>query len=324
MKSTRFRATLLIITLFFVFTCPVQAVIMDRIVAIVNDTLITQSDLNNTFEPIRQKIEAQTTGAERETTLKKTQEAILNQMIDNILIEQQATKLGITVKDEEVTGTIRNILSQKNLTMNEFEKILDKEGMSIEAYKQDVKEQMTRSRVIRRELRTAISVSDEEIGEYYAQHRAEYESQMAVRIKQIVLFFPENADNDMKRKMKGDMEEILRRLKSGEPFAKLAAQFSQGPTAKDGGDIGFIERGIMNPEMEQVAFALEPGQVSGVIEFPAGLSIITVTDKRGGSTRMVESVRNEIKDKIMDTKMEKKYDEWIADLRQKAHITIKN
>lgn len=324
MKSTRFRATLLIIALFFVFTSPVQAVIVDRIVAIVNDTLITQSDLNNAFEPIRQKIEAQTTGAEREKTLKGAQESILNRMIDNILIEQQAAKLGITVKDEDVTGTIRNILSQKNLTMDDFEKILEKEGLSLDAYKKEVKEQMTRSRVIRRELRIAISVSDEEIGEYYAQHRSEYEGQIAVRIKQIVLFFPENADDDMKRKMKGDMEEILRRLKGGEPFDKLASQFSQGPTAREGGDVGFVEKGVMNPEMEQVAFAMEPGQVSGIIESPAGLSILTVTDKRGANTRMVDSVRDEIKDKIMDAKMEKKYDEWITDLRQKAHITIKN
>jgi parvulin-like peptidyl-prolyl isomerase len=323
MKSNRFRATLLIIALFLVFVCPVQAVIVDRIVAIVNDTLITQSDLNNAFDPIRKKIEAQTTGAERENALKNAQDAILNRMIENILIEQEAVKLGITVKDEDVTGTIRNILSQKNLTMSDFEKILEKEGMSLEAYKKEVMEQMTRSRVIRRQLRSAITVSDEEIGEYYAQHREEYEGQIAVRIKQIVLFYPENADNDMKRKMKGDMEEILKRLKAGEPFDKMAAQFSQGPTAREGGDIGFVERGVMNPEMEQVAFAMEPGQVSGVIESPAGLSLIAVIDKRGGGTRMIESVRDEIKDKIMDGKMEKKYDEWIGDLRKKAHITLK-
>ena len=249
MKSTRFRTTLLILVLLFVFASPVQAVIVDRIVAIVNDNLITLSDLNNTLDPIRKKIEAQTTGEEREKNLRKAQEAVLNRMIENILIEQQATKLGINIQDEEVTGTIRTILSQKNLTMKDFEKILEKEGMSLESYKKEVKEQMTRSRVIRRELRTAITVSDEEIGEYYAQHRQEYEGQTAVRIKQIVLFFPENADNDMKRKMKGDMEEILKRLKAGEPFEKLAAQFSQGPTARDGGDIGFVERGVMTPEM---------------------------------------------------------------------------
>jgi len=324
MKTTRFRATLLILALLFGLACPAQAVIVDRILAIVNDTLITQSDLNNTFEPVRKKIEVSLTGEQREKTLNEAREAILNRMIDNILIEQEATKLGITVQDEEVTGTIKNILSQRDLTMGDFETILEKEGMSLDAYKKEVREQLIRSRVVRRELRSAITVSDEEIGEYYTQHRAEYEGQTAIRLRQIVLFFPENADDGMKQKTKTDMEAILKRIRSGEPFDKLASQFSQGPTARDGGDIGFVDRGVMNPEMEKIAFSMEPGQVSGIIESAAGLSIITVTEKRGGGVKGSESVRDEIKDRIMDTKMEKKYEEWIGDLRKKAHITMKN
>jgi len=323
MKTTRFRTVLLILALLFGLACPAQAVIVDRILAIVNDTLITQSDLNNTFEPIRKKIVASLSGEEQEKTLREAREAILSRMIDNILIEQEAAKLGITVQDEEVTGTIKNVISQKDLTMRDFENILEKEGLSLDAYKKEVKEQITRSRVIRRELRSAITVSDEEIGEYYTKHRAEYEGQTAVRLRQIVLFFPENATDDMKRKTKTDMEAILKRVKSGEPFDKLASQYSQGPTARDGGDIGFVERGVMNPEMEQIAFSMEPGQVSGIIESSTGLSIITLTEKRGGGLKGSESVRDEIKDRIMDMKMEKKYDEWIGDLRKKAHITRK-
>mgnify|MGYP001159362110 CR=1 FL=1 len=324
MMTNRFRGTLVVLALLFGLACPAQAVIVDRILAIVNDTLITQSDLNNTFAPVKKKIEASLSGEEREKTLMEAREAILNRMIDSILIEQEAAKLGITVQDEEVTGTVKNILSQKNLTLDDFEKILEKEGMSLDAYKKEVKEQMTRSRVIRRELRSAIAVSEEEIGEYYTKHRAEYEGQTAVRLRQIVLFFPDNDDEGMKGKIKTDMEAILKRLKSGEPFEKLASQFSQAPTARDGGDIGFVERGVMNPDMEQIAFSMEPGQISGIIESTTGLSIITVTEKRGDGTRGFESVRDEIKDRIMDAKMEKKYDEWMGDLRKKAHITLKN
>jgi len=323
MKSTGLHTTLLTVFTLLLFACPVHAVIVDRIVAVVNDTLITQSDLNSTFEPIRKRIAAQTSGEERESALKKAQEGMLNRMIDDILIEQEAARLGIKIPDEDVTGAIENILAQKNLTMNDFEKILEKEGMSLEGYKKEVKTQMIRSKVVRRELRTAIAVTDEEIGEYYIKHRAEYEGQQAVRIKQIVLLFPEKLDDDIKQKLKGDMEAILKRLKAGEPFDKLASQFSQGPTAKQGGDIGFVERGIMPPEMEKIAFALEPGQISDVIESPAGFTIITVTDKRGAGTRMIESVRDEIKDKLLDAKMDKKIEEWMSDLRKKAHISIK-
>jgi len=323
MKSTELRTNLLVVFTLLFFACPAQAVIVDRIVAVVNDTPITQSELNSSFEPIRKRIAAQPSGEERESTLKKAQEGMLNRMIDDILIEQEATRLGIKIPDEDVTGAIETILAQKNLTMNDFEKILEKESMSLEGYKKEVKTQMIRSKVVRRELRTAIAVTDEEIGEYYIKHRAEYEGQQAVRIKQIVLFFPEKLGDDIKQKMKGDMEAILKRLKAGETFDKLASQFSQGPTAKQGGDIGFVERGIMPPDMEQIAFTLEPGQISNVIESPAGFTIITVTDKRGEGTRMIESVRDEIKDKLLDAKMDKKIEEWMSGLRKKAHISIK-
>jgi peptidyl-prolyl cis-trans isomerase SurA len=156
MKATRFGAILFALTLLLSIANPVSAVIVDRIIVIVNDTIITQSDLNNAFAPVRKKIEENTTGAEREKLLKSTQEAYLNRMIDNILIEHQAVKLGMAVSDEDVTATIRNILAQKNLSMEDFEKILDKEGISLESYKKDVKEQMMRTKVIRRELRAFV------------------------------------------------------------------------------------------------------------------------------------------------------------------------
>ena len=324
MKPTRFRAGFLTILTLSLLGWPVQAVIVDRIVAIVNDTLITQSDVNAAFDPIRKKIEEQMTGLEKDAMLEKARQNLLNRMIDDILIEQEAAKLDIDISDEEVMGTIESILSKRDLTIYAFERVLEKEGLSLEGYKQDIRQQMIRSRVVRRALRTAISVTDEETGQYYARHRSEYEGEEAVRIKQIVLLFPEEPGGDTKKEMQAEMSAILERLKAGESFDKMAAQFSHGPTAKQGGDIGFVGKGIMTPELEQAAFSLEPGQVSDIIESPTGLAIITVSDKRGNGAIMGESLRDEIKNRIMETKMDKKIDEWIADLRKKAHISIKD
>ncbi len=323
MKKIRFWSTLLMLASLLWLQHSAQAAIVDRIIAIVNNDIITLSDLNSAFEPVRQKIEESAAGPERDRALQNARQAYLNRMIDNLLIEQEASRLGITVQDEEVTNTIRSLLAQRNLTVADFEKILEQEGLSFESYKKEVKEQMTRSRVIRRELRATIAVTDEEIGEYYQQHRDLYEGDPAVRMKQIVLFYPENADAATISQVKIRMADILARLKSGESFERLASLYSQGPTAREGGDIGFIPKGIMPPELEQIAFSLEPGEISGVIESAAGLSIIAVTDKRGSGILAIDAVREEIKEKIVETKMEKKFEEWIEALRSKAHITTR-
>jgi len=228
------------------------------------------------------------------------------------------------VDDEEIRGTINNILTQRKLTMSDFEKILDQEGLSLEAYRKEIRDQILRSRIVRYELRSLVVVTDEEIGDYYMKNRKDYDGQEAVYIKQIIMFFPDQDNQDMRREISETMEDILRQLRAGESFDKLAIQFSQGPTAREGGDIGYIPRGIMPPAVEEIAFAMEPGEISDIIESEQGFSIIAITDRRAGGSSMIESAREEIKEKIMENKIAKRYDDWISDLRKKSLIVIKN
>ena len=324
MKKTHLWITGLICALFIGWIGPVSAAVVDRIIVIVNNKLITQSDFHNVFDPIKKRIEASLSGSEREKALRETREALLNRMIDNILIDQEAAKMGIVVDDEEISGTIQNILTQRKLTMSDFEKILDQEGLSLEAYRKEIRDQILRSRIVRYELRSLVVVTDEEIGDYYMKNRKDYDGQEAVYIKQIIMFFPDQDNQDMRREISETMEDILRQLRAGESFDKLAIQFSQGPTAREGGDIGYIPRGIMPPAVEEIAFAMEPGEISDIIESEQGFSIIAITDRRAGGSSMIESAREEIKEKIMENKIAKRYDDWISDLRKKSLIVIKN
>jgi parvulin-like peptidyl-prolyl isomerase len=97
-------------------------------------------------------------------------------------------------------------------------------------------------------------------------------------------------------------------------------KYSQGPEAQQGGDIGFIEKGVIIPEVEKAAFSLPLEQISNVIESSLGFHIIKVIDKRGAGLKKIESVREEIKTKLEDEKLEKKYDEWISAVRKKSFI----
>jgi parvulin-like peptidyl-prolyl isomerase len=166
-------------------------------------------------------------------------------------------------------------------------------------------------------------VTDEEIGEYYRKHREDYEGKASVRIRQILLILPKGEDPAMKEKIRADAEAILKRLMNGEPFEALSAKYSPGPEAASGGDVGYIEKGMIHSEVEDAAFSLPLNQISGVIESSIGFHIIQVVDRRGAGLKAIEGVREEIREKIDREKTEKKYGEWLEELRKRSHIEIK-
>lgn len=321
MKS--FKLMLAVCLVCTVLSAPASAAVKNRIVAIVNDDVITLSEVEDAVAPYTKKIHDAYKGQDMDKIIADARNNVLNRMIDNLLIEQEVKKSGIAVKDEDVMGAIRNILQKKNVSMDEFLKILAMQGTTFEAYKEQVKGQMIRLRLAQRELRSKISVSDEEIGEYYVKNREDYEGKEAIRIKQILILLPKNSNEETREQLRADAEKIRERLKNGEPFEMLAARYSQGPAGEAGGDIGFIEKGLMLPEVEKFAFVLERDVISDVIESAVGFHIIKVIDKKGIGVKPIEDIREEIRQKIESEKMEKKYNEWIDSLRKRSHIAIK-
>ncbi|MCX7635574.1 MAG: peptidyl-prolyl cis-trans isomerase, partial [Syntrophales bacterium] len=250
--------------------------------------------------------------------------AILNRLIDGKLIEQQAKRSGMTVKDEEVMESIRDILKRRNVSMAEFIKVLEREGETFESYKKDIHDQMLRQRIIRREVQAKIVVSDEEIGDYYGKHREEYEGKEAVRLKQILLPLSNPSDEAARQKAREEARAMRAKIMGGEPFEVFAAKYAPTPAlAEAGGDIGFVEKGHLDTEVEAVAFRLPIGEVSDVIETSRGFLIIKVTDRRGAGLKSLADVRQEIIMKIEEQKMAQRFDLWIAEVRKKAHIEIR-
>jgi len=305
------------------FALPGRTEVVDRIIAFVNDEIITLHDLNEAFEPYQKKIDDSYKGTDKDRVVAETKLSLLNRMIDNLLIEQEAKKSAIAVQDDEVMSSIRDMLARKKMTMEALQQSLSREGATFEAYKKDMRDSMVRMRLLRREVRSKITVSDEEIGEYYSLHRDDYEGKDAVRLKHILLLFPKNMDSNAKAKLQADAMDILKRLKAGDSFDQLAARFSQGPAASSGGDVGFVEKGAMLPEVEKAAFSLDKDSISNLIESPVGFHIIKVIDRRGAGVKPIETVREEIKSKLEDEKLDKKFDSWVSELRAKSLVEIK-
>jgi peptidyl-prolyl cis-trans isomerase SurA len=322
----KFYKGIVLILLGVILLCaPVRAEVVDKIIAVVNDEIITLYEFNTAFEPYRKNIENNYKGTDKEAVIKQTREAFLQRLIDNILIEQEAKKsgAGIIVKDEEVMEVLQDVLAKQKLSMQEYLKNLAREGNSLDSVKKEIRGQMMRARILRREVKAKILVSDEEIGEYYNKNRQEYEGKETVRIKQILLLLPPDANKTIIAKVKNEAMQLHKRVMNGESFDLLALNYSQGPAAAQGGDVGFIGRGTIIPEVEAAAFSLPVGQVSEVIESSVGFHIIQVVDKKGAGLKPIAAVREEIKTKIEDEKLDKKFDEWIASVRAKSHIEVK-
>jgi parvulin-like peptidyl-prolyl isomerase len=297
----------------------------DRIAAVVNDEIITLSDVNKAFEPYQERFDKSYRGPERDRqkAMDETKMMLLNRMIDSLLMEQESRRTGISVKNEEVEEAVNDIRKRRNLSPAEFAMALERDGVTLQALRRDVKNQLVRMRLVRRDIKSRVAVTDEEIGEYYRTHREDYEGKEAVRVRQILILLPKGSDPVKKEQIRAGAEQIRARLLGGEPFERLSARYSQGPAAAEGGDIGYIEKGVILPEVEAVAFSLPVGQTSEVIESAAGFHIIQVTDRRGAGLKPIETVREEIREKIDNEKMEKKFGEWIEELRKKSHIEIK-
>ncbi|HNV56794.1 MAG TPA: peptidylprolyl isomerase [Smithellaceae bacterium] len=307
-------------------SAPAAAGVADRIVAVVNGEVITLSELHRAFAPYAAHIEANYKGPDKEAFLKQGEAAFLQRMIDQILIEQEAKKPGVgiaAVKDEEVMGMVKDMLAKNRLTMQDYLKKLAEEGKTLESAKQEIRGQMLRMRLLRREVQSRILVTDEEIGEYYDKHREDYEGREAVHIRQIFLPVPEGADSGARDRVRAEANQLRERILKGERFEVMAARYSRGPAAAEGGDIGFVERGVMMPEVEKAAFSLPVGEVSEVLETEAGFLLLVVVDKKGAGLKPLPVVRDEIKAKIEDEKVNKKYDEWMAELRKKSFIDIR-
>jgi len=300
-----------------------DAAVVDRIVAVVNNDIVTLSDLNRGFEPYRERFDAGYRGNDREKAMDEAKREFLDRMVDNLLMEQEAKKTGISVSDADVSDAIADLRNQRNISEDDFRKILDKEKISMDSYRQDIKNQLTKMRLVGRDIKAKVAATDEEIGAYYQKHREDYDGAESVRLRQILLTVPEGAASEVKGRIRADVENIRKRLLKGERFEELCARFSQGPGAAEGGDIGYIEKGAVLPEIDSVAFSLPQNKLSEVIESPAGFHIIEVTDRRGAGAKPIDVVREEIKATIDREKMEKKYEEWLKSLREKSNVEIR-
>jgi len=296
--------------------------IKEQIVAVINDEIITYSELEKMLSPIFEQYERIYSGAELFTMLQKARRDVLNHLIEEKLILQEAKKQNIKglLGDEfakEVEQSIAEIKA-KFPSGDDFLKQLKREGTTMERFRAQQEDRTLVRAMLIKEASSKSSVSPMEVREYYDSHREEFTESEKIHVSQI--WIRENAEKPGEAERTA--KEILGRLAAGEQFAELAKKYSHCPYANRGGDWGFIGRGHWNKELEDAACALEPGAHSGIVRSALGYHLIMLHEKKPPSVKSLAQVYGEIEGKLFNEKAGKKRDEWIARLKNKSYISV--
>lgn len=319
MKRLIFLAIIYYLLFTIYYSLSYGAILLDRVIAVVNEDAITWGELRRLIEQEGRGFIRGLGDKEREEALKGLEKTFLNNMIDIKLQLQEARRKGFDVKASEVEEAIAEIKKKFNLTEENFLASLKAEGFTHEEYKRKMREQILLSKVVNYEVRSNVLITEKEITDFYNVNKEVYEREESVRIRQIFFNAPE--DKKEKARLEAKAQEIIKRLEAGQDFSRLAEEYSEDVSRRFGGDLGYISRGTVLKEIEDVTFAMKEGEISKPFWSPKGLHIIKVEHRLDPTNP--EKIRDEIKGILFEKEFRAKYEEWIKDLRAKAHIEIK-
>lgn len=304
-----------------------------NIAVTINGVNILESEIDRLVKPQLERIAKQS--AELPPTFaeqyaKQLREQFLEQMIRRNLLDEKVKEANIVITDEEVMSTIEEIAtSQKEpLSLEEFKKKMAEYGQNFDEVKEEVREGLARNKFMQAHWAGKINVTEEDARKYYDENPKQFEQTEQVRASHI-LIKPEitdphvdpNADpNEAKTVAKAKAEDLLKQIKEGADFAELAKAHSNCPSAPNGGDLGFFPRGETTPAFENVAFELEIGQLSEIVETKYGYHIIKATDHKEATTTAFDQAKENIIRQLTQKKQSELAEEYIESLKAKANI----
>ncbi len=295
---------------------------VDRIIAVVNGEIIVLSELRQISQNYMKQMSEQYKVEAGDEQLREAERRILDQLIDEKLVNQEAERLTITISEREIDTAVKEMQNRNQLNDAQFLAVLADEGLTMPKYREQLKGQMKKVRVIDQEIKSRVQVSKAEIDAYYETHAADFNAEPEVRIQQILLVVPPESGEKEINRIQAQAESIVSKIKGGEDFTSLVNLYSQDPSAKAGGDMGVFKRGELLPAIDEYAFGMKPGEVSPVIRTEGGFHIVKVLARREPSALSDEERRAEVKDVLFSQKAEELFKEWIAKLRKKAYIEV--
>jgi len=296
---------------FFFLLClllPVNlsAIELNRVVAVINNDAITSIQLDKALA-----------AAEPGMPAIDERRQVLERLIEESLMRQRAAEIGLTVSDDEVEAAVQDVLRQNRLTKEQLDVALTQQGISPDDYRQGLRRQILRFKLVGREVQGLIEVSSREIQDYYAANSASYREAATIELQHIS--FPLAGQDVKVQEERG--RAALAALRAGTDFASVLATAVQD--GADGGEMGTLDLEDLTPAFAAAVKDLPVGGSSELIASEQALHLLVVTNRTSGKVRSLDEVREEIRGKLAEQKRSTAAKDWLESLKKKAHIDVR-
>lgn len=297
---------------------------VERVVAIVNDSIILASELDARMTPVRGEAMQIADPKERERRLSKLSSQVLDEMVNEELIVQAAEAAKVEVEASEVQAALDEIKQNNNLDDAGLAQALAAQGYTLSNYKHDLRRQLLRLRAVNQLVAPKVQVTEEDVRAKYDEMQRRSQSVSAVQLSHILFKLPDKPTEQQLAEAKEKAAKAITRVKNGESFEKVAQEISEDDQTKaTGGQLGWFQRGSIQPEWEQIVFSMDKGDVRGPVSGERGLHVFQVTEVKNNQLKPYAEMKEQLMRELRRREMDKQTQTWLEDLRKKAYIDIK-
>ena len=313
-----------------------DATVVEEIIVRINNNIVTRADLRRSREQLLAESHPDSPGAGSDA--KDREPDLLRDLIDQQLLLQKGEELGISA-DTDVVKRLDDLRKQMHAeSMEDLEKAAQAQGVSWEEFKQNMKNSIITQHVISQEVGGHVNVTQQEIQQYYDQHKSDMERPEQVRMSEILIstqtqppvktekgqdVLPQAPSPEVVEAAKAKVDKVYDLLKKGGSFEDLAKQYSDGPTAASGGDLEYFKRGTLSKDLEERVFAMNPGGYSEPVRTNQGWVILKVTEHQTPGIPPLKEVASRVQEQIYMTKMQPALRDYLTKLREDAYIDVK-
>ncbi|MDD5747010.1 MAG: peptidyl-prolyl cis-trans isomerase [Candidatus Omnitrophica bacterium] len=299
--------------------CRAQTAFSQKILAVVNEDAITQTDVDELLAPIYMQYQNTYSGEELKKKLTVAKTDILNQLIEDRLILQQAQKNNLTVDEKEVETLIEDLKTNFK-TAQEFDNVLAGQNITLPELRKRYREQLLIKKAVSQQIISKIIISPTEISAYYEAHRQEFMIPEQVRLRCVFLAAGDTNAAEVEKKA----NDIYEQLSKGTEFVEMVEKYSEAPNVVDAGDMGFVKRSALREEIRENVFNLNPGEITKPIKTASGYYIFKVEEKKTASVSPLSEVQEKIRKTLFNETVKTKLAEWVKKLKESAFIEVKN
>lgn len=302
---------------------PVAARVVEKIAAVVGTNIILASEVEEKATPLMAEVSRITDPGKRSARATALRREVLDRLIDDELIAGQAAELRLSISPEQVDASIAEIKRQNNINDKQLADALRAQGMSMTAYRADLKRQLLRFRVINIAVGSKVNISDEDVRSYYNRHYKASGANVQVRASHIFLTIPDGADAGVVAEKQALGSKLVERA-AHEDFAKLAREYSDdAATRAEGGDLGYFGKDMLPKTIEELVFNMKPGEIRGPVRADRGFHVIKLVDRKTTDAKPLADVDDDIRMQLRQKEMEKQTKSYLADLRKKTLVDVR-